>query len=216
MSVYRPLARAGRWLVRKFLALAWWQQLMIVAAAPLCALNMSVALVGHSAVFPLSPFFLAEKGRALGLFAAHVPGCMWRGHPPTAEQVRAAEQRHRLPAGLLQAIIEVESSDSPHRISAAGAMGLAQLMPGTARQLKVDDPFDSAEAVDAGARYLAGNLRRTRNLRLAIAAYNAGPGAVDDGVMPRNAETQYYVVKVMRAYSRHRASQARPASPQRR
>jgi soluble lytic murein transglycosylase-like protein len=80
--------------------------------------------------------------------------------------------------------------------------------------LDVEDPFDSADAIDGGARYLASNLRRTHgNVRLAVAAYNAGPGAVDDGVMPKNGQTEFYVAKVMKALSRQRATQARPPLP---
>jgi hypothetical protein len=201
-----------RWIARALLQRPWWQKLAVCLLAPLAALNLTVAFVGSSAVFPLSPFFLQEKCQALLSFAAHLPSCVWNGHADTSMLIRAAELHHHLPPGLLQAVIEVESEDSPHRISAAGAMGLAQLMPGTAAQLDVDDPFDSKAAIDAGARYLASNLRRTRDVRLAVAAYNAGPGAVDDGVMPRNGQTQQYVAKVMKTLWRHHAAHARPGA----
>ncbi len=192
-----------RWLARAFWKQPWWLKLAVCVAVPLAALNLTVAFVGRSAIFPLSPFFLEEKGHALLKFGAHLPRCAFSGHTPTPELVLAAERRHRLPHGLLRAVIEAESEDAPHRISAAGAMGLAQLMPGTAAQLDVEDPYDSAAAIEGGARYLASNLRRTRDVRLAVAAYNAGPGAVDDGVMPKNGQTAHYVAKVMKAFWRY-------------
>ena len=79
-------------------------------------------------------------------------------------------------------------------------MGPAQLMPGTAAQLKVDDPFDPDEAIEAGARYLAHCLKKTGSVSLAVAAYNAGPGAVN-GTVPQNGQTEIYVAKVMRRFN---------------
>jgi soluble lytic murein transglycosylase-like protein len=160
-------------------------------------LNLSVAFFGHSAVFPLSPFYVPEKWSALKAYARHRPWCLLTfGHDDIGGLTEAAERRHHLPRGLMRAIVEVESGSRPHRISAAGAMGAAQLMPGTARMLGVKDPFDPKSSIDAGARYLRGLLDRTGDVRLAVAAYNAGPGNVTDRV-PHNGETEYYVARVM-------------------
>jgi soluble lytic murein transglycosylase-like protein len=74
-------------------------------------------------------------------------------------------------------------------------------MPGTAALLGVKDPFDPEEAIDAGARYLAQQLKRTGKVELAVAAYNAGPGAVN-GSVPKNGETEFYVAKVMKELRR--------------
>jgi soluble lytic murein transglycosylase-like protein len=101
-------------------------------------------------------------------------------------------------------------------------MGPGQLMPGTARMLGVEDPFEPGPAVDGSARYLAEQLARFDDVRLAVAAYNAGPGAVN-GQVPRNGETEFYVAKVMAAYERLRpapvrqpvATKSRPAAPTR-
>jgi soluble lytic murein transglycosylase-like protein len=101
----------------------------------------------------------------------------------------------------MRAIVTVESGNHAHRISFAGAMGPAQLMPGTAALLGVSDPFDPSQAIDGGARYLAQQLRRTGRVDLAVAAYNAGPGAVN-GSVPRNGETELYVAKVMKELHR--------------
>jgi Transglycosylase SLT domain len=174
-----------------------WQRAVLLLCLPLLALNCAVGFFGHSVVFPLSPYFLKEKMQALGRYAMHLPRCMWSGHGDVSALAREAEVRHRLPNGLMRAVVEVESGGRPHRISCVGAMGPAQLMPGTADGLGVGDPFDPRQAIDAGARYLAAQLKRTGRVDLAIAAYNAGPGAVN-GRVPRNGETEFYVAKVMR------------------
>ena len=110
--------------------------------------------------------------------------------------IRAAEMRHALPLGLLEALVEVESAFQPGAISRAGAMGLSQLMPATARALGVLNPFDARANVDGGARYLRAMLDRFGSIKLALAAYNAGPGAVlrSRGV-PANSETPAYVAQ---------------------
>jgi len=115
--------------------------------------------------------------------------------------VRAAELRHALPAGLLDALVAVESAYRPDVISRAGAMGLAQLMPATARSLDVFDPFDVRANLDGGARFLKAMLDKFGSVTLALAAYNAGPGAVlRAGGIPANAETPLYVRKVLLAW----------------
>jgi peptidoglycan DL-endopeptidase CwlO len=109
----------------------------------------------------------------------------------------AATRRYDLPAGLLKSVARAESGFNPRAHSAAGAIGLMQLMPGTARELGVD-PHDPAEAVDGAARLLRSHLDQFGAVRLAVAAYNAGPGAVRryDGVPPY-AETRTYVQRVL-------------------
>ena len=108
-----------------------------------------------------------------------------------------ATQRYGLPAGLLAAVARTESNDNPAALSPAGAQGLMQLMPGTAAGLDVN-PLDPAQAIDGAARILAGNLRTFGTVPLALAAYNAGAGAVEQyGGIPPYPETQNYVNKVM-------------------
>lgn len=188
--------------------------LALAAAVPLLCLNSAVAFFGSSLVFPLSPFFLREKLQALSLYARHRARCLvLRSDPLLAPLILAAERRHALPPGLLAALIEVESRSRPHRISAAGAMGPAQLTAATAARLGVEDPFDPEAAVDGGARYLASHLRRFRDLRLAVAAYNAGPGSVARGRVPRNGETEHYVARVLAEYERRRPPTPARLSP---
>lgn len=101
-------------------------------------------------------------------------------------------------AELFVALVARESAFDPRAVSTAGAQGLAQLMPATAAELGVTDPFDPAENLDAGARYLAAQLQRFGDVALALAAYNAGPERVlsHHGVPPF-AETRAYVAAVL-------------------
>jgi len=105
-------------------------------------------------------------------------------------------------AAFFQAMIKVESNYTQGAVSHAGALGLAQLMPGTATYLGVD-PSNPIENLDGGARYLLEQMAAFGSLELALAAYNAGPEAVRkyDGVPPY-AETQSHIVKVMAVYDR--------------
>lgn len=120
--------------------------------------------------------------------------------------IREAEARYRLPPRLLQALVWAESRFDPMAISPAGAAGLAQLMPATARELGVRNRHDPAQNIDGGARYLKQLLDRFGSIHLALAAYNAGPGTVSRaGGIPRNRETPAYVRSVLdrwMAYSR--------------
>ncbi len=123
--------------------------------------------------------------------------------PPDRRQaydkiIRQAARRHGLDPNLVRAVITAESDFDPSCVSSAGAMGLMQLMPETARDLGVKDPFDPAQNIEAGTRYLAGLLRRfCGDLNKALAAYNWGPSNVEaGGPLPR--ETRDYLVKVAR------------------
>ncbi|PAX09029.1 lytic transglycosylase domain-containing protein [Sphingomonas lenta] len=112
--------------------------------------------------------------------------------------INSAENRHRLPLGLLDALIATESAYLPFAVSRAGAAGLAQLMPGTAVDLGVTDRFDPVQSIEGGARYLRQMLDRFGSVSLALAAYNAGPGAVAKaGGIPGNRETPVYVSRVI-------------------
>jgi len=115
--------------------------------------------------------------------------------------VAEAAQAYHVRPELVQAVIDAESRGDPSAVSRAGAEGLMQLMPATSEQYGVFNPFDPQANVNGGTHYLADLLRRYRgNLRLALAAYNAGPGAVSAARgIPNFGETQAYVARVTAA-----------------
>lgn len=120
---------------------------------------------------------------------------------PFQEAVAAAAARHGLDPKLLHALVVTESAYRPDALSPVGAGGLTQLMPGTAVELGVRDRFDPVENLRGGADYLARQIRRFGDLRLALAAYNAGPARVARlGRVPDIAETQAYVATVVDCY----------------
>ena len=118
--------------------------------------------------------------------------------------IQRAARAHRVDPMLIKAIIKTESNFNPRAVSSQGAQGLMQLMPGTARDLNVRDPFDAWQNIYGGTRYIRQMLDCYQgNLRLSLAAYNAGPGRVKKSV-PRIPETVAYVSKVMRLYRAYR------------
>ncbi len=113
-----------------------------------------------------------------------------------------AASLYQLPVKLLRAVAKAESGFNPKAVSKAGAMGVMQLMPATARSLGVSDPYDARQNILGGAKYLKQNLERFGgNISLALAAYNAGPGSVTKyGGVPPYKETQNYVKTIMADY----------------
>ncbi|MBE2200449.1 MAG: transglycosylase SLT domain-containing protein [Anaerolinea sp.] len=127
---------------------------------------------------------------------------------PYQSEIIAAARRYDLDPALLDALVEVESGYSPTAVSPAGAVGLTQLMPGTAVGLGVTDRTDPIQNLDGGARYLAWLLQRyDGNVQRALAAYNAGPGTIDRcNCIPNRG----YVDMVLSGYEIRRAAAAQP------
>jgi len=122
-----------------------------------------------------------------------------RSSPQYDPLIRQHATEHRIRPDLVRAVIQVESAFNPRAVSPKGAMGLTQLMPATAKQFGVIDPFNPAENIRAGVSYLRQLLDRyDHDEQLALAAYNAGPGAVDKygSKVPPYKETQNYVLKI--------------------
>lgn len=120
---------------------------------------------------------------------------------PYDKAVAAAAERYGLDPKLLHAVVIVESAYRSNAVSRVGASGLTQLMPTTAARLGVRDRFDPADNLFGGAAYLARQVLRFGDLRLALAAYNAGPGRVAQlGRVPEISETRAYVAAVVDCY----------------
>ena len=115
---------------------------------------------------------------------------------------------------FVAAVMTIESSGNPNCRSSAGAMGLMQLMPGTCRDLGVQNPYDPEENVRGGAQLLGQHLRRYRgNLTLVLAAYNAGPRRAEDGSWTNIEETRRYVANVLNVYGGTDAAVTAPQAP---
>ena len=182
----------------------YWTALLLATSLP--------ALAGEAA--PASPFRLRLADAA-----------QYRMQPPAEDEQRAenapehpfrdalhqAATVHGVDAALLRAVIGVESAWRADAVSPKGAIGLMQLMPDTARRFGTTQPQDPAANLNAGAAYLRYLIDGHDNLGLALAAYNAGEGAVlrHRGIPPY-AETRHYVPKVLAAYARLKEQ---PASP---
>lgn len=116
--------------------------------------------------------------------------------------ISAAATRHKLDPALIRAVIRQESGFHPCAVSPKGAMGMMQLMPDTAEHFKLSDPFNAAENIRAGAEFLKELFDRFKgDLKLTLAAYNAGPGKVDGNPasVPDIPETQDYVNQILKA-----------------
>jgi soluble lytic murein transglycosylase-like protein len=123
--------------------------------------------------------------------------------------IRSAATAFDVDPALVKAVVAAESNFDVHAVSPVGAQGLMQLMPATARAMEVDWPFDARENLAGGVKYLRMMLDRYGDTRYALAAYNAGPEAVDrHGGIPPYRETQEYVKRVLRFYSDYRSEWA--------
>jgi len=187
-------------LIKRLWKRRWARAGFIALLLLVVGINLAVRYFGRSDAFPLSPFHLVDKSRALAALARHrTTG----ENQPTEREIRhllrQAAGQYQLPPRLVLAIAEVESDFMPLRISSAGAMGLMQLMPGTAADLRVRDPFDARENIHGGVRYLANLWALYRgDVRRVAAAYNAGPGEVSaSGPLKLSGETSAYVAKVL-------------------
>lgn len=159
----------------------------------------------------MSPGMLATLARIRWIEAQLEPAT-GVPHPPREgagqfrDLVEQAARRYGLDPALVDAVVRAESGYDPQATSPAGAVGLMQLMPATARALGVADPYDPVQNVEGGVRYLRGLLDRFGDVRLALAAYNAGPGAVVRfGGVPPYRETRAYVDRVLSAWQRLRS-----------
>jgi hypothetical protein len=166
---------------------------LFVNAEPIATVKLLPAKPRTSIYLPGEISFMGENRPAMNI-----------DRDGAEKLVREAAERHNVDPALVRAVIETESNWNPSAYSRKGAMGLMQLIPTTAQRFGANNAFNPKENVDAGVRYLKRLLERYNgNLDLALAAYNAGEGAVDraHGV-PFYRETRNYVQKVQNAYYR--------------
>ena len=122
--------------------------------------------------------------------------------------IREAAIKSRVDPLLVNAVIKVESNYNPNAVSPKGAKGIMQITPDTARKLRLDDPFNPVQNIIVGTKYLKQQLDSFGDIRLGLAAYNAGPGRVSpQGMLVYIPETQSYVAKVMGYYRQYKDQQ---------
>lgn len=170
-----------------------------IAVAYVLGLNCTVRHFGGDA-FPLSVVRLPEKTQAVVLLGIHSVKHLWNDHcsDPTQYVIEAARQ-NGIPVSFALSIARTESNFRSHSISSTGAMGVMQLMPNTARENGVIDPFDPQENARGATNYLSTLWKRYRGNRMRIAAaYNAGPGRVSQkGALQIPRETHGYAKRVL-------------------
>jgi hypothetical protein len=153
----------------------------------------------------------ASSGRGGALPPAYASSL--REMPNRRDAVRRAGEKYGVPEALLTAVLQVESNFNPLAVSPKGALGIMQIMPETGRDLGLTDFFDPEANLDAGTRYLASLLRTFARRDLALAAYNAGPGAVMKyGGVPPYPETRDYVARVLELYRKLQEPEEMPVS----
>ncbi len=170
---------------------------------PVPSANTASMQAARSAAAEVTQYFGHESTQSAN---AKIVAANARGHQASQEEIDAsivmAAARHNVDPNLVRAVVKVESNFNSNAVSRKGAMGLMQLMPSTARSLKVKNPFDPDQNVDAGVRHLKQLLENYGgDVNLTLAAYNAGAGAVarSSGV-PHFAETQNYVRRITTLY----------------
>ncbi|HYM75852.1 MAG TPA: lytic transglycosylase domain-containing protein [Candidatus Dormibacteraeota bacterium] len=170
---------------------------------PVPSANTASMKAARSAAAEVSQYYGHESNQSAN---AKILAANSHGHQATADEVDQsivmAAARHNVDPNLVRAVVKVESNFNSNAVSHKGAMGLMQLMPKTARELKVKNPFDPQQNVDAGVRHLKYLLDNYNgDVNLTLAAYNAGEGAVRRSAgVPHYSETQNYVKRITNLY----------------
>jgi soluble lytic murein transglycosylase-like protein len=165
--------------------------------------NAASMRAARSAAAEVTQYFGHESYQSAN---AKIVSANYRGMQSSPQDIDAAidmaAARHNVDPNLVRAVVKVESNFNPNAVSRKGAMGLMQLMPSTARSLKVRNPFDPEQNVDAGVRHLKQLLESYGgDVKLTLAAYNAGSGAVARSAgVPHFTETQNYVRRITNLY----------------
>ena len=172
--------------------------------------TMVATLTGAPAAQPSTPSFASALASAQTPATQTSPSATGTDGSAFGAEIDAAAASNGIDPALLKGLVSQESGFDPSARSGAGALGLTQLMPGTAASLGVTNPLDPVQSLQGGARYLRQQLDRFGgDERLALAAYNAGPGAVARyGGVPPYSETQNYVNSVMAKAAAYRGAPA--------
>lgn len=180
----------------------------LAAVLAVIAVNLAVKTLGDGYPHLLSPFHFENKVEALGKLGKHYLQYPFMDKSKTTrELIRFHAKKNGIPYSLALAIAQAESNLMPHRISSTGAMGLMQLMPGTAKDMKVKNPFNPNDNIQGGTRYLRILWKRySGNKEKIAAAYNWGMGRVPKrkklGRLP--SETRHYVRRVLKLERQYR------------
>lgn len=171
---------------------------------PVPSANNAAMKAARSAAAEVTQYFGHDSYRSAN---AKIVDANYRGRTAASQDdidsaISMAAARHNVDPNLVRAVVKVESNFNPNAVSRKGAMGLMQLMPSTARELKVKNPFDPHQNVDAGVRHLKQLLESYGgDVNLTLAAYNAGSGAVNRSAgVPHIAETRSYVRRITDLY----------------
>jgi soluble lytic murein transglycosylase-like protein len=170
---------------------------------PVSSAGTASMQAARSAAAEVSQYYGRESTQSAN---AKIVSANYRGHQASQDEIDSsivmAAARHNVDPNLVRAVVKVESNFNSNAVSRKGAMGLMQLMPSTARSLKVKNPFDPDQNVDAGVRHLKQLLENYGgDVNLTLAAYNAGSGAVARSAgVPHFAETQNYVRRITHLY----------------
>jgi len=170
---------------------------------PVPAPNTASMKAARSAAAEVSQYFSRESSQSANARIQAANSSATAASPQDIDAaITMAAARHNVDPNLVRAMVKVESNFNPNAVSRKGAMGLMQLMPSTARELKVQNPFDPQQNIDAGVRHLKQLLESYGgDVKLTLAAYNAGSGAVARSAgVPRYAETQNYVRRITSLY----------------
>lgn len=168
-----------------------------VVSVPVCAQVIDIGVEGEAVVYTSPTVFIIDRGNIVAERDSGSGDSMLPQTFSPQASVAQVELEYGLPPGLVEAVIYQESRGRMNAVSPKGALGLMQLMPGTAALLGVN-PYDADDNIRGGARYLRQQIDRFGSIPLALAAYNAGPGAVlRFGGIPPFRETQNYVTSIL-------------------
>lgn len=167
----------------------------VVTIAP----HTSVGSVGPRGIMPAKVNFSSMLDKSISEMSDTADADNETKPTEFEDTIQEASSKWGVDPALIKAVIQAESGFNPKAVSYAGAQGLMQLMPSTAKSVGISNPFDPTQNIMGGTRYLKGQLERfNNNVELALAAYNAGPGAVRKyGGVPPYTQTQNYVKKVL-------------------